>query len=62
MMMTMFYIHGIGPSKESHVNFPAPNAQAAYDVFKQEMGKKVTVSEIKPLFAFDYEEKKLVTN
>jgi len=62
MMMTMYYVHGIGPSKDCHVNFPALSPQAAYDVFKQEMGEKVTVAEIRPLFTFDYEEKRLVTN
>jgi hypothetical protein len=54
--MTMYYLHGIGPSKDAHVNFPAANAQSAYDVFKQEMGAKVTVAEITELFTFDVED------
>ena len=52
----MWYVHGIGEKKESHVNFPAINTQAAYDFFKQSMGEKVTVAAIVPLFDFEYEE------
>jgi hypothetical protein len=62
----MYYVHGIGPKSDQHVNFPAHNAQAAYDLFKQEMGPKTTVVAIVPLFSFEYtpegEEKRLVTN
>lgn len=54
MKMTMYYVHGIGEKKESHVNLPAENPQMAYDFFKQNMGDKVTVAGIVPLFDFEY--------
>ena len=66
MTMTMFYVHGIGPKSDQHVNFPAESAQAAYDIFKQQFSDKTTVVAIVPLFTFEYtpeeERKGLVTN
>lgn len=60
MKMTMYYVHAVGEKRDIHLNFPAVNSQNAYDAFKAEMGDKVTVTEIKPLFEFDYEEQKAV--
>jgi hypothetical protein len=54
MTMTMFYVHGIGEKKDCHINIPAHNAQEAYDVFKAELGQKVTVAQISPLFEFEF--------
>ena len=60
MTMTMFYVHGVGEKKDIHLNFPAHTAQAAYDAFKAELGDKVTVCEITPLFSFEWEDEKIV--
>ena len=60
MMMTMFYVHGIGEKRDIHLNFPAHNVQAAFDAFKAELGDKTTVCEITPLFQFEYRDPTLV--
>lgn len=60
MTMTMFYVHGVGVKQEFHINIPAVSTQQAFDMFKSELGEKVTVAAIVPLFDFEYEEKKIV--
>lgn len=62
MTMTMYYVHGIGEKKDVHINIPGNNPQDVFDAFKAELGQKVTVAAIVPLFQFEYAEKTLVTN
>jgi len=56
MRMFMYYVRGIGVSKDVHLNFPAANIQAAYDAVKSELGDKTTIAEITPLFEFDFDD------
>jgi hypothetical protein len=60
--MTMYYVRGIGEKRDIHLNFPAMDAQNAYDAFKAELGDKVTVCELTPLFSFEFDDpsKKIV--
>jgi hypothetical protein len=58
MTMTMFYVHVISKKTDLHINIPARNAREAYDYFKQEVGKDATVTQIVPLFHFEYDEEK----
>jgi len=62
MTLTMFFIRAQDKKNERLANIPAIDAATAYQFFKTEISPEAIVVEIRSLFQYEIEEKKLVTN